>query len=879
MRSWLAVCITVAMFACSAASSAQSDYSQLFDSLGKRIEKAMKAENVPGAAVAVVAGDRVVWAHGFGVTDVVSPQPVTDTTLFSVQSISKTYTTLAFLRARRRWGIGLDDRLVRVLPSFTMKGRWGTGESRKITFRQLLSHWGGLPHEAPLGNNYDERYCTFDQHISSLSQSWMKARAGSRFSYSNVGVDLVGYALERIAKEPFDSMMKHDILDRLGMRNTTFSFDEVSDSKALARGHIDGKVVPMMRIPMQPSGGMYSTAADLARFIVYALNAHDPDLDRMSRIEQPLPYQTAGYGLGLEIGRLNGSLLLQHGGSGYGYSTMQAWVPAHGIGVVVLANAGDVGFSDHLAHDILREMMTNRTSAAARSSKPSRRNTDGSINAPLTRFIGNYKTYGQVVSIIAEGSRLLLKRGDTTISLKSIAKNVFASDDGERLTFTLGTDGRAVSALVVGEHGVDTWFVNDGPDEPKGTFQQGWNAYIGSYRIGAYGNEFTTTISERNGYLFSSRNGGTKLIPYGKGLFFTPDGESVIFEPGKMSFGNRPAIKIIEEVRPKACTDFPGVEWASWNSPRELGWSAEKLEKARQYAESIGSAAAMIVVDGKVLFQWGETERKFNVHSIRKSFLSALYGPSVDKGEIQLSSTLADLGIDDNPPSLSPAEKQATVQDLLEASSGVFHPAAYETSDMIAAKPKRGSYRHGTYWLYSNWDFNALGTIYEHVTTSTIFREFKHRIAEPLQMQDYQPSDGEYVDSKDSVHPAYPFRMTARDMARFGLLYLRKGNWCGRQVVSPGWIRDSTTAHHITNYKPGVGYGYLWWVGADGALFPGITVREKAFFAWGTGGHYIVVMPESKLVIVNRVNTDVDGPRIDDKQFGQVLRMILDARP
>jgi CubicO group peptidase (beta-lactamase class C family) len=107
----------------------------------------------------------------------------------------------------------------------------------------------------------------------------------------------------------------------------------------------------------------------------------------------------------------------------------------------------------------------------------------------------------------------------------------------------------------------------------------------------------------------------------------------------------------------------------------------------------------MIVVDGKVLFQWGETGRKFNVHSIRKSLLSALYGTSFDKGEIKLSSRLEQLGIDDNPPSLTKKEKQATVRDLLEAKSGVFHPALYETADMIASKPKRGSYGHGTYYF------------------------------------------------------------------------------------------------------------------------------------------------------------------------------------
>jgi CubicO group peptidase (beta-lactamase class C family) len=115
-------------------------------------------------------------------------------------------------------------------------------------------------------------------------------------------------------------------------------------------------------------------------------------------------------------------------------------------------------------------------------------------------------------------------------------------------------------------------------------------------------------------------------------------------------------------------------------------------------------------------------------------------------------------------------------------------------------------------------------------------------------------------------------------MARFGLLYLRNGKWCGRQIISEKWINESTTSHSITKYKSGVGYGYLWWVGADGKIFTNTTIKEQAYYAWGTGGHYIFVIPELQLVIVNRVNTDVQGKRISDDQFGQLVQQILEAR-
>jgi len=213
---------------------------------------------------------------------------------------------------------------------------------------------------------------------------------------------------------------------------------------------------------------------------------------------------------------------------------------------------------------------------------------------------------------------------------------------------------------------------------------------------------------------------------------------------------------------------YPGATWARVPA-EQAGWSEEKLKEARAYSGTINTAAVMIVAGGQVVDEWGETTKRFNIHSIRKSFLSALYGIHVREGQIQLSKTLADLGIDDRSP-LTPLEKSAIVGDLLKARSGVYHPALYETPGMAAARPARGSYPPGVFWYYNNWDFNALGTIFEQATKTSIYQDFKTRIAEPLGMEDFRLEDGAYFRGPESVHAAYPFRMTARDMARFGLL-------------------------------------------------------------------------------------------------------------
>jgi len=165
---------------------------------------------------------------------------------------------------------------------------------------------------------------------------------------------------------------------------------------------------------------------------------------------------------------------------------------------------------------------------------------------------------------------------------------------------------------------------------------------------------------------------------------------------------------------------YPEENWQKAQTPEQLGWSSEKLAEARVYSEKIGSAAVIIVDDGVVVAAWGDVTRKFKCHSMRKSLLSALIGVHVDAGNIDLSKTMKELGIDDYEPSLTLAEKQATVGDLIKARSGIYHEALGENRMMKDMRPARHSHAPGTFWYYNNWDFNALGTIFEQETNNNI---------------------------------------------------------------------------------------------------------------------------------------------------------------
>jgi CubicO group peptidase (beta-lactamase class C family) len=349
-------------------------------------------------------------------------------------------------------------------------------------------------------------------------------------------------------------------------------------------------------------------------------------------------------------------------------------------------------------------------------------------------------------------------------------------------------------------------------------------------------------------------------------------------------------------VQTKSEETFPGKSWQPLSSSEKPKWSAGKLAAAQAYAnaDSIHTSAVMVVQGGEVVDQWGDINQKIDCYSIRKSLLSALYGIYSAEGAIDINQTLEQLGIDDSPDLLTKEEKQARVVDLLRARSGVYHKVDFETESMQKSRPPRGSHLPGTFWYYNNWDFNVLGTIFEKRTGMKIGDAFYQRIAKPIGMEDFQPSDVFYFGGPLSIHPAYHFEITARDMARFGLLYLRHGRWNDKQIVPEAWIEKSSHANEMVKSDGADhgGYEYLWWVDYGGVHFPEVSL-PGIYSARGNGAHYIFIIPTLDMVIVHR--TDNDPPVKDAKtiteianraspasenraQFGHLVKLILDAQ-
>ena len=317
---------------------------------------------------------------------------------------------------------------------------------------------------------------------------------------------------------------------------------------------------------------------------------------------------------------------------------------------------------------------------------------------------------------------------------------------------------------------------------------------------------------------------------------------------------------------------YPTAQWQQYSNVEEAGFNTGELEKARRHFESMDSAAVLVIQDGAIVAAWGNQGKHYEIASARKSFISALYGIYFHDGTLDPLSTLADHQISDVPepgfPTLTEQERTAALIHLLKFRSGVYH-ATLNAPARAAERPPRGSHAPDTHWYYNNWEVNVLCSIIEQQTGANAFEEIRDRLAVPLEMEDFSLSDTAYHMVLDrSRHGNHNLKMSPRDMARFGLLYLRNGRWRGQQLVPESYVDESLTAYSETG-RPGRGYGYLWWVFESDSELP------MRFEARGAGGQVISVVPSEKLVFVHTVDM---YKNVGSRKSARLLQAILAAK-
>lgn len=318
---------------------------------------------------------------------------------------------------------------------------------------------------------------------------------------------------------------------------------------------------------------------------------------------------------------------------------------------------------------------------------------------------------------------------------------------------------------------------------------------------------------------------------------------------------------------------FPGADWER----DRAGLSPKTVREVDTFVRTLDTTGLVVVKGGRIAYEYGDITQTSYLASARKSVLSMLYGRYVADGTIRLEATLRDIGVSD-VGGLLPIEERAKVIHLITARSGVYHVASND-GDSLEYAPARGSQEPGRYWLYSNWDFNAAGAVFERRTGKNIYDALRDDLAVPIGMQDFDRAQQQKDELPErSLFPSYPIWLSTRDMARLGYLMLRRGRWEEKQIIPARWVRRSTkVTTPISEMHPEfmlsgpLGYGYMWWVW-DGRSASG--AYRHAYTASGAHGQWITVLPALDMVVAHKASWSSTGGERHSVERGDYFHLL-----
>ncbi|MFO7792728.1 MAG: serine hydrolase domain-containing protein [Candidatus Saliniplasma sp.] len=528
------------------------DIDRIKEGLEGYIEAGMKKQNIPGLAISIVGRDGILWSEGFGYTDRTKQREIDSKTLFSIQSTGKTLTAVSFLRAVQKGWVGLDDKLLDHYPEFTIKSRFDTDEVSKITFRHLLSHKAGLTHEAPLGSNYDMGDCTFEEHIESISDTWLRSRVGTEYSYSNLGFDLVAYVLQRKSGKSFPEYVNEELAEPLGIDKLFYDKEEAIAYGNTAVGFSGNFETKFKNMMIYGAGCQYMSVDGLLQYVKMQLNnglvnedtfLEKDLLDEMRTVQMPAERQEGGYGLGLGYNpyMFQGVDIYHHGGGGFGFLGMMMWAQEEGYGVIVETNQEVYNslFMDLTVKAL--KMVLEESGVEIKQGKnrifDDKAEIDLSIDV-LKKYQGSYICDTLEMNIKLEDKKLKGDVDGMEFALTPIGDGRFTTDKPPGMKFFLD-GGKPEYVEYMNSEGNIYYFYYQDISKDRIYDTKNLEDKLKLYRGYMYGNPFFTALKIEEGNLVLYFHGCKCILnEYRPNLFFTAHGESFELKEDKMIFRN-----------------------------------------------------------------------------------------------------------------------------------------------------------------------------------------------------------------------------------------------------------------------------------------------------------------------------------------------------
>lgn len=417
----------------------QSDFSLL----EKTILDEMKQKRVPGAAVAIVCEDKVIYQKGFGVGNIETKTPIAPETLFRLGSTTKMFVALAAVRLAEKGKIDLSAPI----------GKYAKGlhpKIAKLTLHQLLSHTAGLKDDAPQEGPPDET--ALAERVKNWDETAFFTEPNKIYSYANTGYVLASYVLEQAEGKSFAEVMNEIVFQPLGMKRSTFR-PLMAMTYPLALGHSASPNGINIVRPFAENaanyapGSMFSNVEELSRFLIAFLNQGDLDggqkltpssLQMITQPKSDIIALKRKYGYGLVSFTEDGVPIVMHTGGRIGYGSIIWTVPEKKFGVIILAN-NTVVFSNSARTAMSLFVQTKPDKAL--DPKPISLSLD-----EIKQYEGKYINNDSIrAELSSQEEKLVLKLGTRSIPVVKIGENRFqASGAGPLSEFIIirGSDGK-----------------------------------------------------------------------------------------------------------------------------------------------------------------------------------------------------------------------------------------------------------------------------------------------------------------------------------------------------------------------------------------------------------------------------------------------------
>jgi CubicO group peptidase (beta-lactamase class C family) len=445
------------------------------------VEQAMRDWNVPGLALAVVAGDSVVLAKGYGVRDVATGEGVDRGTRFAIGSTTKAMVATALGILVDEGKVAWDAPVITYLPWFRVADPYIT---RDLTVRDLLTHRAGFPNIDQIWSNPG---LTGDEILRRMAglQAVYPLRSG--FIYQNVMYAVAGAVIEAASGMPWDAFVRSRILQPLGMTATEPTLAAIAGRPNVASPHNNvggtlrvGRNTPVD--PVGPAGSIWSSIDDMARWTRFNLNGGELEGRRLLRrethreimspqvIAPPSMYahpmslaqpRFFTYGLGWFLHDYRGQAVAMHTGSISGMNALIGLLPDRGVGVYVLANTGGAElrhalmyrvfdlFSGAPPRDWSAELLAlyrppvQPVPPAALPDGPATAGAPASL--PLERYAGSYAepVFGATIVTLRDGVLHLASELGRSGTLRHVRHESFQAtwEDGGSATVVFMPDG------------------------------------------------------------------------------------------------------------------------------------------------------------------------------------------------------------------------------------------------------------------------------------------------------------------------------------------------------------------------------------------------------------------------------------------------------